>query len=182
MRAWSAWGWYNAIKNDRVPEKIGKMAANRFVISRTRKAISKKMTKVITMHRRKRTANDIFKGRTIPTSMPAGFRRMVIIYHDADKAGRHLDIHIGEFSHAPSNHVSSTALDHGDSLDTAGRLHIDTELMGELKQIVAKVKPQEILFVAVLPWDSLLKLRSQQFPLRGFFHCGRALPLLSRVS
>ncbi|NCP78616.1 MAG: signal recognition particle protein, partial [Desulfuromonadales bacterium] len=33
-------------------------------------------------------------------------------------------------------------------LDTAGRLHIDTELMGELKQIVAAVAPSEILFVA----------------------------------
>jgi len=33
-------------------------------------------------------------------------------------------------------------------LDTAGRLHIDAELMGELKRIVANVAPQEILFVA----------------------------------
>ncbi|NOQ52956.1 MAG: signal recognition particle protein [Desulfuromonadaceae bacterium] len=33
-------------------------------------------------------------------------------------------------------------------LDTAGRLHIDTELMDELKRIVASVAPQEILFVA----------------------------------
>lgn len=33
-------------------------------------------------------------------------------------------------------------------LDTAGRLHIDTELMGELKRIVAAVSPAEILFVA----------------------------------
>jgi signal recognition particle subunit SRP54 len=33
-------------------------------------------------------------------------------------------------------------------LDTAGRLHIDTELMEELKRIVASVVPQEILFVA----------------------------------
>jgi signal recognition particle subunit SRP54 len=33
-------------------------------------------------------------------------------------------------------------------IDTAGRLHIDSELMDELKQIVDKVAPQEILFVA----------------------------------
>ncbi len=33
-------------------------------------------------------------------------------------------------------------------LDTAGRLHIDTELMGELKRIVDAVSPTEILFVA----------------------------------
>lgn len=33
-------------------------------------------------------------------------------------------------------------------LDTAGRLHIDTELMAELKRIVDAVEPAEILFVA----------------------------------
>jgi len=33
-------------------------------------------------------------------------------------------------------------------LDTAGRLHIDNQLMDELKRIVARVAPQEILFVA----------------------------------
>jgi signal recognition particle subunit SRP54 len=33
-------------------------------------------------------------------------------------------------------------------LDTAGRLHIDDELMQELQQIKAEVKPSEILFVA----------------------------------
>jgi signal recognition particle subunit SRP54 len=33
-------------------------------------------------------------------------------------------------------------------LDTAGRLHVDTELMEELKRIVAHIEPQEILFVA----------------------------------
>jgi signal recognition particle subunit SRP54 len=33
-------------------------------------------------------------------------------------------------------------------LDTAGRLHIDVELMGELKRIVEAVAPAEILFVA----------------------------------
>ena len=32
-------------------------------------------------------------------------------------------------------------------IDTAGRLHIDTELMEELRRIKAAVKPQEILFV-----------------------------------
>ena len=33
-------------------------------------------------------------------------------------------------------------------LDTAGRLHIDSELMQELQRIVTAVEPQEILFVA----------------------------------
>ena len=42
------------------------------------------------------------------------------------------------------------AKDHGNDyviLDTAGRLHIDTELMDELKNIRAAVSPQEILLV-----------------------------------
>ena len=33
-------------------------------------------------------------------------------------------------------------------IDTAGRLHIDTALMNEIKEIYTKVKPHEILFVA----------------------------------
>lgn len=32
-------------------------------------------------------------------------------------------------------------------IDTAGRLHIDTDLMDELRRVKAEVKPQEILFV-----------------------------------
>ncbi len=42
------------------------------------------------------------------------------------------------------------AKDHGNDyvlLDTAGRLHVDTDLMEELKRIKAAVKPQEILLV-----------------------------------
>ena len=44
----------------------------------------------------------------------------------------------------------SNAKDHGNDLvilDTAGRLHIDTELMGELKRIRDEVEPHEILLV-----------------------------------
>ena len=44
------------------------------------------------------------------------------------------------------------AKDHGNDvviLDTAGRLHIDEDLMTELKNIKNKVEPQEILLVAV---------------------------------
>ncbi len=33
-------------------------------------------------------------------------------------------------------------------VDTAGRLHVDKELMGELERIKAKIRPAEILFVA----------------------------------
>ena len=56
-------------------------------------------------------------------------------------------------------------------LDTAGRLHIDTELMGELKQIVAAVAPSEILFVAdaMTGQDAVTVAASfnEQLPLTG---------------
>ncbi len=56
-------------------------------------------------------------------------------------------------------------------LDTAGRLHIDTELMGELKRIVANISPQEILFVAdaMTGQDAVTVAASfdEQLPLTG---------------
>ena len=56
-------------------------------------------------------------------------------------------------------------------LDTAGRLHIDTDLMGELKRIVDKVAPQEILFVAdaMTGQDAVTVAASfdEQLPLTG---------------
>ncbi len=56
-------------------------------------------------------------------------------------------------------------------LDTAGRLHIDTELMGELRRIVEQVKPQEILFVAdaMTGQDAVTVAASfdEQLPLTG---------------
>lgn len=56
-------------------------------------------------------------------------------------------------------------------LDTAGRLHIDSELMGELKRIVASVAPQEILFVAdaMTGQDAVTVAASfdEQLPLTG---------------
>lgn len=56
-------------------------------------------------------------------------------------------------------------------LDTAGRLHIDSELMGELKRIVARVAPQEILFVAdaMTGQDAVTVAASfdEQLPLTG---------------
>ncbi len=56
-------------------------------------------------------------------------------------------------------------------LDTAGRLHIDSELMGELKRIVANVVPQEILFVAdaMTGQDAVTVAASfdEQLPLTG---------------
>jgi signal recognition particle subunit SRP54 len=56
-------------------------------------------------------------------------------------------------------------------LDTAGRLHVDTELMGELQKIVDKVSPQEILFVAdaMTGQDAVTVAASfdEQLPLTG---------------
>ncbi len=56
-------------------------------------------------------------------------------------------------------------------IDTAGRLHIDSELIDELKQIVAKVAPQEILFVAdaMTGQDAVTVAASfdEQLPLTG---------------
>ncbi|MBN1957089.1 MAG: signal recognition particle protein [Desulfuromonadales bacterium] len=56
-------------------------------------------------------------------------------------------------------------------LDTAGRLHVDAELMDELKRIVAKVAPQEILFVAdaMTGQDAVTVAASfdEQLPLTG---------------
>ncbi len=56
-------------------------------------------------------------------------------------------------------------------LDTAGRLHIDNELMGELKKIAANVAPQEILFVAdaMTGQDAVTVAASfdEQLPLTG---------------
>ncbi|WP_303722362.1 signal recognition particle protein [Malonomonas rubra] len=56
-------------------------------------------------------------------------------------------------------------------LDTAGRLHIDSALMGELKRIVANVAPQEILFVAdaMTGQDAVTVAASfdEQLPLTG---------------
>ncbi len=56
-------------------------------------------------------------------------------------------------------------------LDTAGRLHIDTELMDELKRIVAGVEPKEILFVAdaMTGQDAVTVAASfdEQLPLTG---------------
>lgn len=60
------------------------------------------------------------------------------------------------YEHGTQNPVQTAleAVEHARSygrdvliIDTAGRLHIDAELMEELRQVKAAVKPQEILFV-----------------------------------
>ena len=59
------------------------------------------------------------------------------------------------------------AKDHGNDivfLDTAGRLHIDEQLMDELKRVKAAVKPSEILLVV----DAMTCLLSTSDPARMF--------------
>ncbi|UCD66553.1 MAG: signal recognition particle protein [Deltaproteobacteria bacterium] len=65
-----------------------------------------------------------------------------------------VDVHPSEASQNPVN-ICRNALIAADEkglntviIDTAGRLHIDQELMEELRQIRAQVEPAEILFVA----------------------------------
>ena len=68
--------------------------------------------------------------------------------------GKQLDIPVFEMGQANPVHIAQEAIkyarDHGHDmvfLDTAGRLHVDEALMNELKNIKAKVHPNEILLV-----------------------------------
>ncbi len=93
--------------------------------------------------------------------------------------GRQLDVEV--FDSQPGQNpvdICSRALSYAELngfdtiiLDTAGRLHIDSELMGELKQIVDQVAPQEILFVAdaMTGQDAVTVAASfdEQLPLTG---------------
>ena len=68
--------------------------------------------------------------------------------------GKQLDIPVFEMGTANPVDIAKAAVTHAVKngndlvlLDTAGRLHIDDELVGELKQIKAAVNPTEILLV-----------------------------------
>ena len=68
--------------------------------------------------------------------------------------GKSADVPVFEMGNADPVIIAEKAVahakDHGNDyviLDTAGRLHIDEQLMGELKNIQAAVAPQEILLV-----------------------------------
>ena len=68
--------------------------------------------------------------------------------------GAQLDIPVFEMGATDPVKIAKAAIDHAKKhgndivfLDTAGRLHIDTELMDELKNIKAAVNPHEILLV-----------------------------------
>ncbi|MDD5964470.1 MAG: signal recognition particle protein [Oscillospiraceae bacterium] len=68
--------------------------------------------------------------------------------------GKQLDIPVFEMGKSDPVRIAEEAVkyakDHGNDvvfLDTAGRLHVDAELMDELRQLRAAVKPNEILLV-----------------------------------
>ena len=68
--------------------------------------------------------------------------------------GKQLDIPVFEMGKSDPVRIAEEAVkyakDHGNDvvfLDTAGRLHVDAELMDELRQLKAAVKPNEILLV-----------------------------------
>ncbi|MCF6178963.1 MAG: signal recognition particle protein [Geopsychrobacter sp.] len=90
-----------------------------------------------------------------PLLVPADVYRPAAI-EQLKTLGRQLDIEVFDSSTEQDPvDICRRALEYGqlngfDTLiiDTAGRLHIDTELMGELTRIVEAVSPAEILFVA----------------------------------
>jgi signal recognition particle subunit SRP54 len=78
---------------------------------------------------------------------PAAIKQLQVV-------GENAGVPVFEMGNGDPVKISKAAVahakDHGNDLviiDTAGRLHIDTELMGELKNIKAQVTPNEILLV-----------------------------------
>ena len=85
------------------------------------------------------TACDIYR--------PAAIEQLKVV-------GGQLDIPVFELGQEDPVHIAEEAVkharDHGNDmvfLDTAGRLHVDEELMDELKRMKAAVRPNEILLV-----------------------------------
>ncbi len=113
-----------------------------------------------------------------PLLVPADVYRPAAI-EQLKTLGRQLDVEVYD-SHAGQDPVDicTRALGYAELngfdtiiIDTAGRLHIDSVLMDELKRIVAKVLPQEILFVAdaMTGQDAVTVAASfnEQLPLTG---------------
>jgi len=107
---------------------------------------------------------DVYRPAAIAQLKTLG-RQIDIEVFDSDVGQNPVDICTRALTYAELNGFDTIII------DTAGRLHIDTELMGELKRIVAKVKPQEILFVAdaMTGQDAVTVAASfdEQLPLNG---------------
>ncbi len=90
-----------------------------------------------------------------PLLVAADTRRPAAI-QQLQTLGKQLDITVhAEDTRVPPPQICANAVKHARDnaytvvlLDTAGRLHIDDELMNELAQVKAKTQPQEILLVA----------------------------------
>ncbi len=107
---------------------------------------------------------DVYRPAAIAQLKTLG-RQLDVEVFDSQAGQNPVDICVRALSYAELNGFDTIIL------DTAGRLHIDSELMGELKQIVAKVVPQEILFVAdaMTGQDAVTVAASfdEQLPLTG---------------
>lgn len=88
---------------------------------------------------------------------PAAIKQLQIV-------GEKVEVEVFEKGQIDPVKIANAAIDYAKKqgfdtviIDTAGRLHIDEKLMGELKEIKAKVKPDEILLVvdAMLGQDSV---------------------------
>ncbi|OXM84641.1 signal recognition particle protein [Paenibacillus rigui] len=91
-------------------------------------------------HRPLLAAGDIYRPAAIKQLQVLGEQLKVPVFSMGDKVSP-VEIAKNALQHAK---------DHGNDyliMDTAGRLHIDEELMEELKQIVEAIKPDEILLV-----------------------------------
>jgi signal recognition particle subunit SRP54 len=85
-------------------------------------------------------AADIYRPAAIKQLEVMGERVGVPVFSMGDKVSP-VEIARGAFAHAAEQHRDVILV------DTAGRLHIDEELMGELQQIKAELNPHEVLLV-----------------------------------
>jgi len=102
-RVHSIYKTVSAAVDGQLPEHLGKKIFNKVVKKRATRKLAGWMTSVVDNSNlwvtgsRAATANNIFAGRQ-PVLKQSGWHQMVIVYHEADKAGRHIDIHIGSLS------------------------------------------------------------------------------------
>ena len=107
---------------------------------------------------------DVYRPAAIARLKTLG-RQLDVEVFDSQVGQNPVDICVRALNYAELNGFDTIIL------DTAGRLHVDTELMGELQKIVDKVSPQEILFVAdaMTGQDAVTVAASfdEQLPLTG---------------
>lgn len=107
---------------------------------------------------------DVYRPAAIAQLKTLG-RQLDVEVFDSQVGQNPVDICVRALNYAELNGFDTIIL------DTAGRLHVDTELMGELQKIVDKVSPQEILFVAdaMTGQDAVTVAASfdEQLPLTG---------------